>query len=162
MAPHDRVRLAGRDPERDHAATAAIASGQPIARVVGHVLDVRDGDAIASLATELAEVDIVFSNAASRVSPDVDLPTRSTPSPRPTTSRRRPCCASSPRACPARAAGRREGCQYSVSSCCGEVVRMQETAEWVASLELLDSGEPGWWRRWLGRDGRAAAERSVL
>ena len=38
---------------------------------------------------------------------------------------------------------------------------MQETAESVASLELLDSGERGWWRRWLGRDGWAAAERSV-
>jgi hypothetical protein len=38
---------------------------------------------------------------------------------------------------------------------------MQETAESVASLELLDSGEPAWWRRWLGRDGWAAAGRSV-
>ena len=38
---------------------------------------------------------------------------------------------------------------------------MQETAESVASLELVDSGERGWWRRWLGRDGWAAAERSV-
>jgi hypothetical protein len=54
-----------------------------------------------------------------------------------------------------------EGCQYSVSSCCGEVVRVQEAAESVASLELLDGGERGWWRRWLGRDGWAAAERSV-
>src|SRR6266540_5028421 len=54
-----------------------------------------------------------------------------------------------------------DGCQYSVSSCCGEVVRVQEAAESVASLELLDSGERGWWRRWLGCDGWAAAERSV-
>ena len=38
---------------------------------------------------------------------------------------------------------------------------MQETAESVASLELLDSGERGWSHRWLGRDGWAAAERSV-
>jgi hypothetical protein len=33
MAPDDRVLLTGRDPERVHAATAAIAGGQPIARV---------------------------------------------------------------------------------------------------------------------------------
>jgi hypothetical protein len=38
---------------------------------------------------------------------------------------------------------------------------VQETAESVASLDLLDSGERGCWRRWLGRDGWAAAERSV-
>ena len=38
---------------------------------------------------------------------------------------------------------------------------MQEAAESVASLELLDSGERGWWRRWLSGDGWAAAERSV-
>jgi hypothetical protein len=55
----------------------------------------------------------------------------------------------------------RPGCQYVVSSCCGEVVGVQEAAESVASLELLDGGEWGWWRRWLGRDGWAAAERSV-
>src|SRR5215211_5107739 len=54
-----------------------------------------------------------------------------------------------------------DGCQYSVSSCCGEVVRVQEAAESVASLESRDSGERGWWRRWLGCDGWAAAERSV-
>jgi carbonyl reductase 1 len=33
---------------------------------------VRDGDAIAALADELGEVDIVFSNATSRMSPDVE------------------------------------------------------------------------------------------
>jgi hypothetical protein len=119
MAPDDRVLLTGRDPERVHAATAAIAGGQSIARVEGHVLDVRDGDAIASLAGELAEVYIVFSNAASRMSPDVDLPTKSTPPPRPTTSRRPPCCASSPRACPARAAGRRPGSTTTTSAMSG-------------------------------------------
>jgi hypothetical protein len=54
-----------------------------------------------------------------------------------------------------------DGCQYSVSSRCGEVVRVQEAAESVASLESRDSGERGWWRRWLGRDGWAAGERSV-
>ena len=31
----------------------------------------------------------------------------------------------------------------------------------VASLDVLDSGERGWWRPWLGRVGWAAAERSV-
>jgi hypothetical protein len=30
MAPDERVRLTGGDPERVHAATAAIASGQPL------------------------------------------------------------------------------------------------------------------------------------
>src|SRR4051812_21884827 len=37
----------------------------------------------------------------------------------------------------------------------------QKTEIVLASLEWLDSGERGWWRRWLGRDGWAAAERSV-
>jgi carbonyl reductase 1 len=36
------------------------------------VLDVRDGEAIDALASELGEVDIVFSNATSRMSPDAD------------------------------------------------------------------------------------------
>ena len=36
------------------------------------MLDVRDPDAIAALAAELGEVDIVFSNATSRMSPDDD------------------------------------------------------------------------------------------
>lgn len=43
-----------------------------MARVEGRVLDVRDGDAIARLAAELNHVDIVFSNATSRMSPDAD------------------------------------------------------------------------------------------
>src|SRR5258705_8131926 len=72
MAPHDRVLLTGRDPERVQAAAAAVAGGQAIARVEGRVLDVRDGDAITELAAELGEVDIVFSNATSRMSPDDD------------------------------------------------------------------------------------------
>jgi NAD(P)-dependent dehydrogenase (short-subunit alcohol dehydrogenase family) len=72
MAPHDRVLLTGRDPERVQAAAAAVAGGQAIARVEGRVLDVRDGDAITDLAAELGEIDIVFSNAASRMSPDGD------------------------------------------------------------------------------------------
>ncbi len=36
------------------------------------MLDVRDGDAIAALAAELGEVDIVFSNATARMSPHAD------------------------------------------------------------------------------------------
>jgi NAD(P)-dependent dehydrogenase (short-subunit alcohol dehydrogenase family) len=40
--------------------------------VQGRVLDVRDAGAIAALARELGEVDIVFSNATARMSPDAD------------------------------------------------------------------------------------------
>jgi NAD(P)-dependent dehydrogenase (short-subunit alcohol dehydrogenase family) len=72
MAPHDRVLLTGRDPSRVKAAAAAVADGSAIAHVEGRVLDVRDGDAIAALAAELGEVDIVFSNATARISPDAD------------------------------------------------------------------------------------------
>ncbi|MCW3050183.1 MAG: short-chain dehydrogenase/reductase [Solirubrobacterales bacterium] len=72
MAPHDRVLLTGRDPDRVQAAAAAVAAGQAIARVEGRVLDVRDGDAITDLAAELGEIDIVFSNATSRMSPHDD------------------------------------------------------------------------------------------
>jgi carbonyl reductase 1 len=72
MAPHDRVLLTGRDPERVQAAAAAVAAGQAIARVEGRVLDVRDSDAITDLAAELGEIDIVFSNATSRMSPHDD------------------------------------------------------------------------------------------
>jgi NAD(P)-dependent dehydrogenase (short-subunit alcohol dehydrogenase family) len=72
MAPHDRVLLTGRDPERVQAAVAAVAGGPAIARVQGRVLDVRDGDAIAALADELGAVDIVFSNATSRMSPQAN------------------------------------------------------------------------------------------
>jgi NAD(P)-dependent dehydrogenase (short-subunit alcohol dehydrogenase family) len=46
--------------------------GPAVARVEGRVLNVRDGQAIADLAAELGEVDIVFSNASSRMSPDSD------------------------------------------------------------------------------------------
>jgi NAD(P)-dependent dehydrogenase (short-subunit alcohol dehydrogenase family) len=72
MAPRDLVLLTGRDPRRVQAAAAAVTDGQAIARVEGRVLDVRDGDAIAALAAELGEVDIVFSNATSRMSPHAD------------------------------------------------------------------------------------------
>jgi NAD(P)-dependent dehydrogenase (short-subunit alcohol dehydrogenase family) len=40
--------------------------------VQGRVLDVRDAGAIEALAAELGEVDIVFSNATARMSPDAD------------------------------------------------------------------------------------------
>lgn len=72
MAPPDLVLLTGRDPRRVQAAAAAVADGRATARVEGRVLDVRDGDAIAALAAELGEVDIVFSNATSRMSPHAD------------------------------------------------------------------------------------------
>jgi NAD(P)-dependent dehydrogenase (short-subunit alcohol dehydrogenase family) len=71
LAPDDLVLLTGRDPERVRAA-AADASRSAVARVEGRVLDVRDGDAIAALASELGEVDIVFSNATARMSPVAD------------------------------------------------------------------------------------------
>jgi carbonyl reductase 1 len=72
LAPQDRVLLTGRDPRRVQAAAAAVADGPAVARVEGRVLDVRDGDAIADLAAELREVDVVFSNATARMSPDAD------------------------------------------------------------------------------------------
>jgi carbonyl reductase 1 len=72
MAPHDLVLLTGRDPGRVAAAAKEVTDGPAIARVEGRVLDVRDGDAIAALADELGEVDIVFSNATSRMSPQAD------------------------------------------------------------------------------------------
>jgi NAD(P)-dependent dehydrogenase (short-subunit alcohol dehydrogenase family) len=72
MAPRDTVLLTGRDPDAVRTARAAVASGPAAARVEGRVLDVRDGAAIAALAAELGEVDIVFSNAAARMSPDAD------------------------------------------------------------------------------------------
>ncbi|MDT7552862.1 MAG: hypothetical protein QOI16_1398 [Pseudonocardiales bacterium] len=70
MGRGDRVLLTGRDPGRVDAAVAALPTTG--AHVEGRVLDVRDPDAIAALAAELGEVDIVFSNATSRMSPDDD------------------------------------------------------------------------------------------
>ena len=72
MGPQDLVLLTGRDPRRVQTATAAVAGGPATARVEGRVVDVRDGDAIAALAAELGEVDIVLSNAAARMSPAAD------------------------------------------------------------------------------------------
>jgi carbonyl reductase 1 len=70
LSAPDRVLLTGRDPERVRAAAAALP--RTGARVEGRVLDVRDPDAITALAAELGEVDIVFSNATSRMSPGAD------------------------------------------------------------------------------------------
>jgi NAD(P)-dependent dehydrogenase (short-subunit alcohol dehydrogenase family) len=70
LDPADRILLTGRDAERVRAAAAAVPTTG--ARVEGRVLDVRDPDAIAALAAELGEVDIVFSNATARMSPDED------------------------------------------------------------------------------------------
>jgi NAD(P)-dependent dehydrogenase (short-subunit alcohol dehydrogenase family) len=70
MNPNDRILLTGRNPERVGAAAAA--APQTGARVEGRVLDVRDSGAIDALAAELDEVDIVFSNATARMSPDAD------------------------------------------------------------------------------------------
>ena len=72
MEPQDRVLLTGRDPSRVKAAAAAVAAGPAVAGVEGRVLDVRDAGAITQLAAELGEVDIVFSNAAARMSPEAD------------------------------------------------------------------------------------------
>jgi carbonyl reductase 1 len=72
LGPEDRVLLTGRDPERVAAAADAIAAGSAVARVEGRVLDVRDGDAIDALAAELGAVDVVFSNATTRMTPDDD------------------------------------------------------------------------------------------
>ena len=72
MAPRDLILLTGRDPERVRTAAAEVAAGPTTAQVQGRVLDVRDADAIAGLAQELGEVDVVFSNATARMSPDAD------------------------------------------------------------------------------------------
>ena len=61
----DRVLLTGRNRERVEAAAGEIG-------VEGRVLDVRDGAAIDALAAELGEVDIVFSNATARMTPEDD------------------------------------------------------------------------------------------
>jgi carbonyl reductase 1 len=72
LGPQDLVLLTGRDPARVRTAAATVAAGPVTARVEGRVLDVRHGDAIETLAAELGVVDIVFSNATARMSPDAD------------------------------------------------------------------------------------------
>lgn len=73
MTPADRVLLTGRDPHRVAAAAHEVAATVGDGAVIEpRVLDVRDPEAIRALATELGEVDIVFSNATARMSPDAD------------------------------------------------------------------------------------------
>jgi NAD(P)-dependent dehydrogenase (short-subunit alcohol dehydrogenase family) len=74
LTAQDRVLLTGRDATRVAGAAAEIAAGLPAtaARVEGRVLDVRDPAAIAALAAELETIDMVFSNATARMSPDAD------------------------------------------------------------------------------------------
>jgi carbonyl reductase 1 len=71
LEPDDVVYLTGRDPDRVRAAVARIAG--PVARVRGEVLDVRYGAAVTAFADALAArhggIDIVFSNAAARLTP---------------------------------------------------------------------------------------------
>ena len=73
LSPADRVLLTGRRPEAVHAAALEVAAAMPHgARVEPRVLDVRDPVAIDALATDLGEIDIVFSNATARMSPQED------------------------------------------------------------------------------------------
>jgi carbonyl reductase 1 len=72
LGPQDLVLLTGRDRDRVQAAVTEILAGPAVARVEGRLLNVRQGDAIATLAAQLGEVDIVFSNAGSRMSPQAD------------------------------------------------------------------------------------------
>jgi carbonyl reductase 1 len=73
MSPADRVLLTGRRAAAVRAAAADVAAAVPHgARVEPRVLDVRDPSAIDALAAELGEIDIVFSNATARMSPDAD------------------------------------------------------------------------------------------
>jgi carbonyl reductase 1 len=72
LAPEDVVYLTGRDPDRVRAAAAGIADSR--AQVRGEVLDVRDGAAVSAFADAIAArhggVDVVFSNAAARLTPE--------------------------------------------------------------------------------------------
>ncbi|MFB9234093.1 SDR family NAD(P)-dependent oxidoreductase [Plantactinospora siamensis] len=73
LAPTDRVLLAGRRPDAVQDAATEIAAAVPRgAGVEPYVLDVRDPAAIEALAADLGEIDIVFSNATARMSPDDD------------------------------------------------------------------------------------------
>ncbi len=73
MRPADRVLLTGRRADAVTAAAADVAAAVPDgARVEPRVLDIRDRSAIDALAAGLGEVDIVFSNATARMSPDDD------------------------------------------------------------------------------------------
>lgn len=72
LFPADVVYLTGRDAERIAAAAGQI--GTAVAGVRTHVLDVRSAEAVSEFAAQLRDrhggVDIVFSNAAARLTPD--------------------------------------------------------------------------------------------
>ena len=71
LAPEDVVYLTGRSEDRVRTAAARIARAR--ARVRDELLDVRDGAAVGAFAGAIAErhggADIVFSNAAARLTP---------------------------------------------------------------------------------------------
>src|SRR3954462_13569337 len=71
LASADLVYLTGRSADRLDDAAARLSA--PVASIDTHVLDVRDGAAVASFADQLRDrhggVDIVFSNAAARLTP---------------------------------------------------------------------------------------------
>ncbi|WP_206641536.1 SDR family NAD(P)-dependent oxidoreductase [Nonomuraea polychroma] len=72
LGPEDIVYLTGRD--RDRIQQAASRLDTTVARIRTHTLDVRDEDSVTGFAQELSGshggVDIVFSNAAARLTPD--------------------------------------------------------------------------------------------
>jgi len=72
LGPQDVVYLTGRDLDRARSAAERLA--RPRAHVRAELLDVRDGAAVQALADELGArhggVDIVFSSAAARLTPD--------------------------------------------------------------------------------------------
>ena len=72
MEPKDLVLLTGRDADRVEVAANEVKGGSAVARVEGRVVECPRPDAIASLAAELGTVDIVFSNATSRMTPKDD------------------------------------------------------------------------------------------
>jgi NAD(P)-dependent dehydrogenase (short-subunit alcohol dehydrogenase family) len=71
LTPEDTVYLTGRDPDRVQAAAEHVA--RPEAQVVGELLDVCDSGAVTAFADAIAArhggVDVVFSNAAARLTP---------------------------------------------------------------------------------------------
>src|SRR5215216_3639900 len=71
LAPEDVVYITGRDHNRVRAAATGIAGAR--AQVRGEVLDVRDGAAVTAFADAMAArhggIDVVFSNAAARLTP---------------------------------------------------------------------------------------------
>jgi NAD(P)-dependent dehydrogenase (short-subunit alcohol dehydrogenase family) len=76
LAPEDFVYLTGRSPDRVRAAVARVE--RPRAQLRGELLDVRDGAAITAFADLIAVrhggSDIVFSNAAARLTPATPWP----------------------------------------------------------------------------------------